>query len=412
MKNVKVAVIGGGAAGFFAAIRVSEILGKGQVHIFEKSGQLLSKVKVSGGGRCNVTHHCFNAGELIKYYPRGQRELRGPFSRFGPAEVVNWFKLRGVFLKTEDDGRMFPVSDSSQTIIDTFLNCAEALDIRIHTHKSLAHLETHQGKWTLQFSDGATIQCDTLFMAPGSSSMVWDLMKKLEVQIVPPVPSLFTFNIRDKALHELSGLSVSNVETRIEGEKLSSEGPLLITHWGVSGPAILKLSSFGARILYDRNYKFTLCINFLPDDSDVADVLNDFKQINHRKQTGSLSPFHAIPRRLWLYLLHFAGINPESNWADLSKAKMESLRNSLQNARFTVDGKSTFKDEFVTSGGVHLKEVDFSDFSSKKLPGLFWGGEFLDIDAVTGGFNFQHAWTSGYLAAEGIAKYLETKKGA
>ncbi len=412
MNNQVVAIIGGGAAGFFAALRLGEMLGAGQVYIFEKSSHLLSKVKVSGGGRCNVTHDCFDAGELTKYYPRGQRELRGPFSRFGPADIVNWFDARGVTLKTEDDGRMFPETDRSQTIIDTFLEEAEALGIRIQTQKGLVDFEKEKERWLLRFSDGSHFKCDAVFMAPGSSVMLWDLMKNKDVRIVAPVPSLFTFHVRDKALHALSGLSVPRAEVTIEGEKLSSEGPLLITHWGFSGPAILKLSSFGARILNERKYKFRLNINFIPDHDDAAGWLASYKSEHHKKHIGSISPFTEIPKRLWLYLLGFSGIGPDINWADLSKSKLEILERSLASATFNVDGKSTFKDEFVTSGGVDLKEVNFTDFSCKKIPGLFFGGEFLDVDAVTGGFNFQHAWTSGYLAAEGIVKYLEIKEGA
>ena len=410
MQRIQAAIIGGGAAGFFAALRLAELLPQLDVHIFEKSRHLLSKVKVSGGGRCNVTHACFDPQQLTMYYPRGQKELRGPFTRFGPRQTVEWFRKAGVKLKTEEDGRMFPSTDSSQTIIDTFLSKAEDYSIQIHTEKGLTGLVREGEKWRLEFSDQSVYTAETVFLSPGSNSALWSLMSSLGIKTVPPVPSLFTFSIRDKDLHALSGLSVPKVETTVQGTSYTSEGPLLLTHWGMSGPAILKLSAFAARQLYDNGYKFTITINYLPDHPDTEKTVTAYKISQSRKQTGTQSPFEEIPRRLWLYLLQRAGIDAQKNWADISKQQVFRLLTELCEGIYQVDGKNTFKEEFVTCGGIDLKEINFTDYSLKKLPGIFAGGEFINVDAVTGGFNFQNAWTSGYLAAEGMADLLQKKR--
>lgn len=407
-----IAIIGAGASGYFAAIRLGELLGRNSVHIFEKGAQVLSKVKVSGGGRCNVTHYCYDPRELVKFYPRGNKELLGPFYKFGPANTIDWFAQHNVRLNTEEDGRMFPSTNSSQTIIDTFITAAEKYEVALHLRKGLVDFAEESGKWRLYFSDQTDFICDAVYFAPGSSQSLWNLLASKGIDIVPPVPSLFTFNIQDKALRELSGLSVEMVQASIVTGKLKTTGPLLFTHWGVSGPAILKLSAFGARLLNERNYNFEITINFLPEASSLAETLQVIRKKNHRKQTGSHSPFSEIPKRLWHYLLLRTGIDEQQNWADISNQKLEKLQHHLSSCPFIVGGKSTFKDEFVTSGGVSLKEVNFSDYSCKKLPGIFWGGEFLDVDALTGGFNFQHAWTSAYIAAEGIAAYTQKQKGA
>lgn len=407
MKGKKIAIIGGGAAGFFAAIRLGKTLPPESVHIFEKTNKVLSKVKVSGGGRCNVTHACFNPAELVQFYPRGMKELRGPFSKFGPTDTIEWFKNRGVALKTEPDGRVFPESDSSQTIIDTFLKETNEAGIEVHLSKTLTDFNPIDNKWSLVFNEKEEMLFDAVFIAPGSSSSLWKILESKGVQIIPPVPSLFTFNISNKDLHALSGLSIPKVRLSITGKKNETEGPLLFTHWGMSGPAILKLSSFEARYLHQQNYRFDIELNFIPDVDDPENEINEFKRLNHRKQTGSISAFSTLPKRFWHFVLQKAEIDEEKNWADISNQKLERLIHELTEGIYKVNGKSVFKDEFVTAGGVSLKEINFSDYSCRKLPGVFLGGEFLDVDAVTGGFNFQHAWTSGYLAAEGILNYIK-----
>jgi predicted Rossmann fold flavoprotein len=405
----KVAIIGGGASGFFAAIELAILRPDLQIDIYEKSQQVLSKVKVSGGGRCNVTHACFDPKELVSYYPRGKKELRGPFSKFGPGDTINWFEQRDVELKTEIDGRMFPVTDSSQTIIDTFLNEVERLKIRIHLQKGLTGLSHKNDSWQLQFSDNTEVTVAAVLIATGSSSMIWELLSGLGLEIIPPVPSLFTFHVRDKRLQALSGLSVEFINAAIVDSSIETEGPILITHWGFSGPAILKLSAWGARFLKERDYKFSLLLDFLPaiKEEILLDDLKEYRKTESRKKINTFSPFQEIPKRLWNYLTERTGIQEELNWADLSNAQIQALVQQLKNGVYEVSGKSTFKDEFVTCGGVALTEIDFKTYGSQRLTGLYFGGEVIDVDAVTGGFNFQHAWTSGHLAAKGIAGYLQ-----
>lgn len=405
----KVAIIGGGASGFFAAIELAILRPDLQIDIYEKSQQVLSKVKVSGGGRCNVTHACFDPKELVSYYPRGKKELRGPFSKFGPGDTINWFEQRDVELKTEIDGRMFPVTDSSQTIIDTFLNETERLKIRVHLQKGLTGLSRKNDEWQLQFSDNTEVTVAAVLIATGSSSMIWDLLSGLGLEIIPPVPSLFTFHVRDKKLQALSGLSVEFINAAIVDSSIETEGPILITHWGFSGPAILKLSAWGARFLKERDYKFSLLLDFLPaiKEEILLDDLKEYRKAESRKKINTFSPFHEIPKRLWNYLTERTGIQEELNWADLSNAQIQALVQQLKNGIYEVSGKSTFKDEFVTCGGVALTEIDFKTYGSQRIKGLYFGGEVIDVDAVTGGFNFQHAWTSGHLAAKGIATYLQ-----
>lgn len=405
----KVAIIGGGASGFFAAIELAILRPDLQIDIYEKSQQVLSKVKVSGGGRCNVTHACFDPKELVSYYPRGKKELRGPFSKFGPGDTINWFEQRDVELKTEIDGRMFPVTDSSQTIIDTFLNEVERLKIRVHLQKGLTGLCRKNDEWQLQFSDNTEVTVAAVLIATGSSSMIWELLSGLGLEIIPPVPSLFTFHVRDKRLQALSGLSVEFINAAIVDSSIETEGPILITHWGFSGPAILKLSAWGARFLKERDYKFSLLLDFLPaiKEEILLDDLKEYRKTESRKKINTFSPFQEIPKRLWNYLTERTGIQEELNWADLSNSQIQALVQQLKNGCYEVSGKSTFKDEFVTCGGVALTEIDFKTYSSQRLTGLYFGGEVIDVDAVTGGFNFQHAWTSGHLAAKGIAGYLQ-----
>lgn len=405
---MKVAVVGGGAAGFFAAIHLAEICPDAEVHIFEKGQQILGKVRVSGGGRCNVTHACFDVRQLVKYYPRGSKELLGPFHRFGPQDTINWFADRGVELKTEEDGRMFPVTDSSQTIIDSFLDASDECGLSIHTQSGLMGIEQLEYGWKLTLDHNKIFVADAVLLAGGSSSSLWNLLAGLGLKMINPVPSLFTFHIPDKSLRSLSGVSIENVELKIPGFKYLSDGPLLFTHWGLSGPSILKLSAFAARYLNECDYQSILTINFLPDysDEEISDDFNDWRQIHSRRQVGSQSPFASIPKRCWHFILEKAKINDTINWADVSNKQIRTLVSALIAAEFEIRGKSTFKEEFVTCGGVSMDEINTKNFEARRYPGLFFAGEILNVDAVTGGFNFQHAWTSGWIAAEGIAEKL------
>ena len=407
-KARKAAIIGGGAAGFFAALHLAEIDPYCEVHVFEKSTQLLSKVKVSGGGRCNVTHACFDNRTLVQFYPRGSKQLSSPFKQFSPIDTIAWFKERGVTLKTEADGRMFPVTDSSQTIINCFLEEAQRLGVRIHTQQGVSSFVQENNLWKITFSDQSQFVADALLIATGSSELIWNQLKSLGIKIEEPAPSLFTFNVKDMNLHELSGTSVEHTSLKIQGTKLKTEGPLLITHWGMSGPAILKLSAWGALDLKALNYNFTLSISFLPAENDqsLMDFLKNLRSKESRKQVNSFSPFDEISKRLWNYLLGKSDITQQLNWADLSNKDLQRLVEELLHGQYKVNGKSTFKDEFVTCGGVSLDEINFKTYESKKYTGLFFAGEVINVDAVTGGFNFQHAWTSGWIAAEGIGKLV------
>ena len=407
-KARKAAIIGGGAAGFFAALHLAEIDPYCEVHVFEKSTQLLSKVKVSGGGRCNVTHACFDNRTLVQFYPRGSKQLSSPFKEFSPIDTIAWFKERGVTLKTEADGRMFPVTDSSQTIINCFLEEAQRLGVRIHTQQGVSSFVQENNQWKITFSDQSQFVADALLIATGSSELIWNQLKSLGIKIEEPAPSLFTFNVKDMNLHELSGTSVEHTSLKIQGTKLKTEGPLLITHWGMSGPAILKLSAWGALDLKALNYNFTLSISFLPAENDqsLMDFLKNLRSKESRKQVNSFSPFDEISKRLWNYLLGKSDITQQLNWADLSNKDLQRLVEELLHGQYKVNGKSTFKDEFVTCGGVSLDEINFKTYESKKYTGLFFAGEVINVDAVTGGFNFQHAWTSGWIAAEGIGKLV------
>lgn len=402
----KAAIIGGGAAGFFAALHLAEIDPYCEVHVFEKSTQLLSKVKVSGGGRCNVTHACFDNRTLVQFYPRGSKQLASPFKQFSPIDTIAWFKERGVTLKTEADGRMFPVTDSSQTIINCFLEEAQRLGVRIHTQQGVSSFVQENNQWKITFSDQSQFVADALLIATGSSELIWNQIKSLGIKIEEPAPSLFTFNVKDMNLHELSGTSVEHTSLKIQGTKLKTEGPLLITHWGMSGPAILKLSAWGALDLKALNYNFSLSVSFLPAENDqsLMDFLKNLRSKESRKQVNSFSPFDEISKRLWNYLLGKSDITQQINWADLSNKDLQRLVDELLHGQYKVNGKSIFKDEFVTCGGVSLDEINFKTYESKKYPGLFFAGEVINVDAVTGGFNFQHAWTSGWIAAEGIGE--------
>lgn len=400
-KSFDVLVAGGGAAGFFTAINIAERNPKLKIVILERGKEVLSKVRISGGGRCNVTHACFVPDELVKFYPRGEKELRGPFNRFCSGDTIEWFEKHGVQLKIEDDGRMFPVTDSSQTIIDCFLSAAKKLNIQILLGESIQSLYRAEHHWKVE-TNKETFLAGNIVMATGSNPKMWDMLVSLGHSIVPPVPSLFTFNINDARIKDLMGVSAL-ASVKVKGTKLEASGPLLITHWGMSGPGILRLSAWGARELFDKNYQFTLQVNWLNDvdAEDCEETLKTLKQEQAKKTVSKRSPFD-FPNRLWESMVNAAGISAETRWADLSKQQLQALVNQLVNAEFQVNGKSTFKEEFVTAGGVDLKEVNFKTMESKLLPNLYFTGEVLNIDAITGGFNFQNAWTGGFIAAEAI----------
>jgi len=394
-------VVGGGAAGFFTAINIAENQPKLKIAILERGQELLTKVRVSGGGRCNVTHACFVPNELVKFYPRGEKELRGPFHQFCSGDTIEWFEKRGVELKIEEDGRMFPVSDSSQTIIDCFLSLAKKYKIEILTGQSVQSIFKTEKTWKVE-TNHAQFNCSKLIMTTGSNPKIWEMLKNLGHSIVDPVPSLFTFNIKDNRIKELMGVSAL-ASVKVKNSKLKATGPLLITHWGMSGPGILRLSAWGARELVERNYQFVIEVNWLNDWSvgETETHLKELKLEHSKKVVIKKSPFD-FPNRLWEKLVLASGISAETKWADLSKKHLIDLSNQLTNAQFQVNGKSTFKEEFVTAGGIDLKEIDFKTMQSKILPDLYFAGEIVNIDAITGGFNFQNAWTSGYILAKAI----------
>ena len=400
----KIIIIGGGAAGFFTAINAKENNPDLEITILEKGKEVLQKVKVSGGGRCNVTHACFDPKELCEFYPRGKKELLGPFHQFMTGDTFEWFENRGVPLKIENDNRVFPEANTSQAIIDCFQNAVDNLGITLLKNCGVHAVCQQKDQWVVNTKDHQFI-ADAVVVAAGSSNKIWELVKSLDHTIVPPVPSLFTFNIKDKRIVDLLGISVPNATVAIVGTKLESSGPLLITHWGMSGPAVLKLSAFGARILAEKNYQYNVEVNWLSRPTDkVLNVLLNLKKKQPKKQVYLKSPFSDIPRRLWERLVAASDIVETLKWADLSNVQLEKLANQLTKGLYNANGKSTFKEEFVTAGGIDLKEINFKRFESRKHNNLFFVGEILNIDAVTGGFNFQNAWTGGFIAAKAIAE--------
>lgn len=400
MNSFDIIIAGGGAAGFFTAINIAEKNPKLKVAILERGKEVLTKVRISGGGRCNVTHACFVPNDLAKFYPRGEKELRGPFHTFASGDTIEWFEKHGVELKIEEDGRMFPISDSSQTIIDCFIGATKKLGIKVLTGQSLQSIFKSAGVWKID-TQNESYSCEKLVMATGSNPKVWELLQSLGHSIVPPVPSLFTFNIKDKRISELPGVAAP-ATVKVNGTKLEASGPLLITHWGMSGPAILKLSAWGARELFDRNYRFMIYVNWLQTDFDDAlALLSEVKLTHSKKIVAKKSPFE-MPNRLWESLVKASQIDSESQWANLSKTQLQGLAEQLVRGQFEVNGKSTFKEEFVTAGGIDLKEIDFKTMRSKLHENLYFAGEIVNIDAITGGFNFQNAWTSGFILAENI----------
>lgn len=414
-------IVGGGAAGFYAAIQLAEQSPGMNIAILERGKTVLSKVAVSGGGRCNVTHGEFSPKQLTTNYPRGEKELLGPFHNHSPAEVMAFFESRGVPLKIEADGRVFPESDSSQSIIDCFLGEAQRLGIKLLRNSSVKGFARRGTTWQVTTMN-KDYRAKKLLLATGSNPKIWQLLAAMGHTIVPPLPSLFTFHINDDRLQGVQGISVQ-AEVEVppkkrfapgEGPKLKSmvreepllwaEGPVLITHWGLSGPAILKLSAWGARLLAEHKYNFWVQVNWCPEYSSgsMEAYLREIKA-TEAKKTVWRNPVVDLPKRLWGRLVVAAKIRVDEKWGDLGKEKLQNLAMQLTASTFRVEGKSPFKEEFVTAGGVALKEIDFKTMESKKHPGLYFAGEIIDVDAITGGFNFQNAWTGAYLAARHIA---------
>lgn len=400
----KIIVIGGGAAGFFFAINCAEKNQNYDITILEKSPKILEKVRISGGGRCNVTHACFEPRALVKFYPRGEKELLGPFHHFSPKQTIEWFEKRGVKLKTEADGRMFPTTDNSETIIDCFLSETKRLGIKIKTLIGVENLIPRENnQWQIVTNRDESIVADAVFIASGSATRMWGILEKLNYKIEPPVPSLFTFNIKDERIKDLMGVSVNNAEVKVAGSKLTAQGPLLITHWGMSGPAILKLSAWGACELHKQQHQFQILVKWA-NDFDLPKMiaeLKNYKQENPKRMVASNNLFQ-IPMRLWKSLILYCAISETENWATISSQKLDTLAKELTQGLYTVKGKSTNKEEFVTCGGVALNQIDFKSMQSKLHPNLFFGGEVLNIDAVTGGFNFQAAWTEAWIASQNM----------
>ncbi len=403
MKN-KVLIIGGGAAGYFTAINAKENNPNLDIVILEKGKEVLQKVKISGGGRCNVTHACFDPKELVTFYPRGQKELLGPFHTFMTGDTFEWFENRGVPLKIEADNRVFPEANVSSAIIDCFTHAVEKLGIQVFTSHGVQNVYQKEHQWIVHTKEKEFI-ADKVVFATGSSPKIWTLLVNLGHRIVSPVPSLFTFTIKDPRIIDLLGISVPNATVQLVNTHLEASGPLLITHWGMSGPVVLKLSAFGARILADKNYQYNIKVNWLSRPTQkIVNVLLNLKKKQPKKQLILKSPFEEIPKRLWERFVFASKIEQNSNWADISHAHIEALANQLTQSVFNANGKSTFKEEFVTAGGVDLREVDFKRFESKLHKNLFFVGEVLNIDAVTGGFNFQNAWTSGFICAKALSE--------
>lgn len=408
MKRYDVIIAGGGAAGFFTAINAVEKYPNLKIAILERGKEVLNKVKISGGGRCNVTHAEFLPKELSQNYPRGEKELLGPFHTFMTGDTMAWFQNRGVALKIEEDGRVFPVSDNSQTIIDCFLKETQQLKIDVLLRQSLKSIRKEGNDFIIKTPTDEFVS-EKLVVATGNNPKIWQELEKLGHRIIPPVPSLFTFNIQDTRISDLAGISTFAHVKLLHPETgkmlLEDSGSLLITHWGMSGPAILKLSAWGARMLEPLKYHFSIEVNWLNNQTEqhLLENLKDFKQL-HGKQTVHKYARFELPKRLWQSLLLASGISEKITWADITKNQWRNIVNQLTASVFEVNGKSTFKEEFVTAGGVDLKEIDFKTFESKVIKNLYFAGEVIDIDAITGGFNFQNAWTGGFVVAHEVGK--------
>jgi predicted Rossmann fold flavoprotein len=402
----KLVVIGGGAAGFFTAVTAARLNKKLEVILLEKTGKLLSKVRISGGGRCNVTHALFDIEALSKRYPRGQHFVKRTFHQFSPTDTINWFAERGVQLKTEKDGRMFPVSDSSETIIDCLMREARTCGVAIRQHTEVKNIDFLNGHFGIEPSSGSVIAADYVCIATGGypKTTMFEWLKNLGHSIAEPVPSLFTFNMPKHPITALMGVSVPRAKVKIEGSKLIEEGPVLITHWGLSGPAVLRLSAWGARELAVKNYRFKAHVAWLPGENEqtVKAVFQQLRTQAASQKVGNYNGF-ALPARLWHFLLEQSGISPDMRFADVPAKGENALIRSLVDYVVEVSGKTTFKDEFVTAGGIALNEIDAVTMMSKKVQNVFFAGEILDVDGITGGFNFQHAWASGFIAGKTVA---------
>ncbi len=406
-------MIGGGAAGFFCAVNAARLNPSLEVNIIEKTGKLLSKVKVSGGGRCNVTHACFDIGEMSQRYPRGGNFVKKTFHQFFTTDTIKWFEERGAKLKTEADGRMFPVTNSSQTIIDCLLKEVNKYGVQILMNRQVQSLNVQSSTFNLQCSSGEIIKANYVCIAVGGypKASMFEWLKQLGHAIEEPVPSLFTFNLTTgknglpgNTITQLMGVSVENARLKIIGTKLEQEGPVLITHWGLSGPAVLRLSAWGARELKTKNWEFGISVNWLPElnEQKLREMFASFRRENASQKVMSKNVF-GLPNRLWEFLAMQSGVTPIMRWADLPAVIQSKFIKNLVACDFSVKGKTTFKEEFVTAGGIKLNEVDPNTMMSRKFSNLFFAGEILDVDGITGGFNFQHAWTSGFIAAKSIA---------
>ena len=401
-------IIGGGAAGFFCAVNAARINPFLKVVLLEKSMKLLSKVKISGGGRCNVTHALFDITEMSKRYPRGQNFVKKTFHQFFTTETIKWFEDRGVILKAEKDGRMFPVTDSSQTIIDCLMREANKYGVEIRLNSEVRSIKYEERMFQVQLSDSRLLTSDFVCLATGGypKTSMFEWLKNLGHTVVEPVPSLFTFNLPKHPITELMGVSVEKARVKIEATKLVEEGPVLITHWGLSGPAVLRLSAWGARELAVNNYQFIVHINWLPVFNEQS-LKTEFQALRHSLVNKKLINHNfSLPNRLWQFLLVQSGSNEEMRWSDIPAKVENALIKNLADYVVKVKGKTTFKEEFVTAGGIHLSEVDANTMMSKKIPQLFFAGEILDVDGITGGFNFQHAWASGWIAAKAISQLM------
>jgi predicted Rossmann fold flavoprotein len=413
MSGRKLIVIGGGAAGFFCAINAARMSPGLEVTILEKTSKLLSKVKVSGGGRCNLTHALFDIAEMSKRYPRGRNFVRKAFHEFFTTDTISWFEERGVRLKTEQDGRMFPVSDSSQTIVDCLVAEVNRHGVEIRLNAEVKELGLLHPGFELLLADGKRLKADFVCLACGGYPKIsmFHWLANTGHTVVEPVPSLFTFNLPGHAITQLMGVSLERARVRIEGSKLSEEGPLLITHWGLSGPAVLRLSAWGARELAANAYHFNAHINWLPEfnEQSLKEKFHEFRTANASRKIGNQN-FGQLPQRLWQFLLEQSGVKEDMRFADLPARTENMLIRNLVDYLVAVKGKTTFKEEFVTAGGIQLGEVDVQTMMSRKIANLFFAGEILDVDGITGGFNFQHAWTSGWIAARAIGEMTDESR--
>lgn len=417
MKLYDLIIIGGGPAGFFAALSATEKNPNLNILIIEKGSKVLSKVLISGGGRCNLTHACFDPADLIEYYPRGSKELRGPFTKFQPLDTIEWFKQHGVETKIEKDGRVFPASNHSSTVANCLINEVNKSNIKVYKSCSIKSVEKLNHNFILKLSDNSNLFSKSLLIAAGGNSKsAYKFAIKFGHSIIPPVPSLFTFNIKDPRLKDLLGISVQKVKLQIipvsnkkKPTAFKSQGPLLITHWGISGPAVLKLSAWASRNLFNADYKSELIINWLPDYSQdqILKILQKYKNEKPRQQASSHAVDGLLPSRLWKNLLLSTGIQQNNSWNEISNSDLQILSKELTSGKFHITGKGVFKEEFVTCGGIKLSEVNFKTMESKLQPGLYFAGEILDIDGLTGGFNFQSAWTTGWIAGQTIGKHIQ-----